>query len=181
MNRTRIARLAVLAAGLAAALGAVATAQPALPGAPEGPAVHRAHATPVTDLADDRKLVGLAHSVFVGHVLAKTGQTDDGFPETQFAVEVREVVKGAVTGTVTVNQHGGFRRGGRELVLTEGDSLLEPGQTYLFVTRDYPEKGWHTLVPAYGNLKVRGAEHAQRLRARFRAAHQWEVPLEASR
>ncbi len=53
------------------------------------------HLDVATDVSDDRKLVGIAHNVFIGQVTKKVGRTwDVGYRETQFRVEVLESLKG---------------------------------------------------------------------------------------
>lgn len=176
----RFARIRTTAAVLA--VGGLATAGAAgLAGDPGGTNPARPvaetvalHANQAIDTSDDRRLVGFADDVFVGEVLARTGQTSElAVPETQYSVRVLEVVKGALAGTVTVNQFGGDK-GGRPVRL-DGDELLEPGQTYLFATRTRTDRGWHTLVANHGDVKVRGDAHREQLRRRFAAAHERQV------
>jgi hypothetical protein len=145
-----------------------------------------------TDLSDDRKLVGAAHDVFFGQVLEELGQTEErGEPETQFSVKFIEVLKGSVAGVVTVNQKGGYDTEYNVPFRLEGDlQLLEPGKSYLFVTRTcqprQPE-AWHTLVPGYGDIEIQvsmfttedevlGSQHASELRQRFTTAVEYEIP-----
>lgn len=133
----------------------------------------------VTDLADDRKLVGLADSVFFGTVIAWSGQAEDDesqLPETQFSVSVDQVIKGSLSGTVTVNQQGGVRAGRKDTVALDGDQPLGVGKTYLFVTRTRPETHWHTLVPRYGDIEVRNPQQRNGLRNRFMHALEAEIP-----
>jgi hypothetical protein len=110
------------------------------------------------DYADDRVLVGASHNVFVGRVIAQSGQRDRGLgPETQFAVKIITNVKGELQGTVTVNQEGGFKNGvlysvgGSDVLGPNGTDatyyLLQPGKTYLLATRYNPTYGWYTLNP----------------------------------
>jgi hypothetical protein len=61
--------------------------------------IRRVEASAVTDLADDRKLVGFADTVFFGEVVAKVGLVAEGaLPETQYVVNVTEMVKGTPPG-----------------------------------------------------------------------------------
>ena len=39
--------------------------------------------------------------------------------------------------------------------------LLESGKSYLFVTRLYNSRGWHTVVSGYGNLLVDVSDNAE--------------------
>ena len=152
------------------------------------------HAHSVTDLSDDGKLVGFSHNVFVGKVIENLGQTEErGWPETQFRVAVLEILKGTVSGEITVNQQGGIRTWDGSAYRREGDpNLLEPGHTYFFATRFLPEKNWHTLMPGYGNLKIQvskqasdrealAAQHTVQLRDRFTDAIANEIPYDPRR
>ena len=95
--------------------------------------------TSITDFEDPRRLVGAADNVFVGRVEAQAGTKQLGdVPETQFRIQVQEQIKGKLTSDAVVNQQGGYVEGG--LVLPEGDSPLQLGRDYLFVTRRLP--GW---------------------------------------
>lgn len=134
------------------------------------------------DVSDKRRLVGFASNVFVGRVGEQVGTegvptSKPGYtaPQTQFSVEVLDNIKGLVAGKVTVNQHGGYRDG--VLVVMEGDHLLVPGQTYLFVTRLNAEHGWYTIVaPAVADVQITDAAHLATVVAEFRDAHRREIP-----
>ena len=67
--------------------------------------------------------------------------------------------------------------------------LLEPGKSYFFITRTLERKGWHTLVPVYGNIEIRApkntddegvlsSQHARELRERFAAAVENQIPFD---
>lgn len=132
----------------------------------------------ITDFRDDRRLAGGVHDIFVGRVVSKAGNKSlQRLPETQFQVDVLETIKGNLSGTVVVNQLGGYR--GNQLVLFEGDKLLEIGKTYLFATRNHPEEDWHTLVSGYGDLLISNEAGRASLTARFRKAVNEEIPLPA--
>ena len=145
---------------------------------------------PVTDVTDDRKLVGLAHDVFFGQVTTKEGQTRErGIPETQYSVAVLETLKGGLSGTVTVNQQGGKTVLGGQWRMSGDPHLLETGRSYLFVTREHAAKGFHTLVPGYGNImldardngtreEVLGSADANQLRGRFNKAVENQIPYD---
>lgn len=95
-------------------------------------------------------------NVFVGKVIKQTGsKARFEFPETQFAVEVLQNIKGDLQGEVIVSQEGGYRDGVLyrsseditvsidEPVRGKDDGLMKEGETYLFVTR-YSEMGkWY--------------------------------------
>lgn len=130
LTRRRSMKAALIALGLAllATLGAVGWMRSQ---------VVNARALYTFDVKDKRQLVGFASHVFVGRVTrqvgtegAPTSRPGYTMPQTQFAVEVVDTIKGRLIGTVTVNQDGGERDG--VLVLMENDPLLVPGQTYLF-------------------------------------------------
>jgi len=109
-----------------------------------------------TDFSDDKKLVGAAHNIFVGTVVKQKSLDQDikSSPKTQYDVEVIESIKGGLNGMITVNQNGGYRDGVL-YVVNDGDTvlpikevkdyLLQPGTTYLFMTRYNTEKNWHNM------------------------------------
>lgn len=110
----------------------------------------------VTDLSDDRKLVGIAHNIFIGKVISEVGDKKlDVIPETQFNVQVIENIKGNLNENITVNQQGGNEGGkDKKIVLMENDKMIEPGKVYLFATRYNAAEKWHTLIPAYGDIAL---------------------------
>ncbi len=132
----------------------------------------------------------MAQDVFFGQVIEKLGQTRKyGYPETQFNVKVLEVLKGSLSGTVKVNQQGGTRIDGTQWRMEGDPTLLDPGKSYLFVTRHLPAEDWHTVSPGYGNIKLQappngtkeevlGSEHAGELRQRFNTAVENEIPYD---
>lgn len=139
--------------------------------------VGRVETLAVTDLADDRKLVGLAHNVFLGTVVEERGRTtSEPLPETQFAVRVLSTVKGSLTGVVIVSQQGGVDERG-DTVIVDGDSPLRSGRTYLFAARTNEATGWHTLIPHYGILPVDDTRTQANLLERFRSARAAQVPF----
>lgn len=131
-------------------------------------AIGSAQASYSFDISDERALVGSADNAFVGRVLRaedKVSSSDTPIapmPQSQFSVEVLENVKGKLSGTVIVNQAGGYveysadrdypgdgiQKGDRvrELILVDGDSQLEPGQEYMFLTAYDQKNDWHELV-----------------------------------
>jgi hypothetical protein len=67
------------------------------------------HAAYVADFRDDKILMGASHNVFIARVTREVGTKGHEFgPETQFEVEVIENIKGDLSGTVIVNQQGGY-------------------------------------------------------------------------
>lgn len=160
-----------------------------LPSVWPGPVkVVRVGGHPVFDVRDDGKLVNFADHVFFGQVLEK-GRTikTDGILKTLFTVRVQETLKVSANGTVTVKQFGGYSWIAHALILSGNDEPLEPGKSYLFVTRSRAEVGLHTFVPEYGDIKLRvpayanddevlGSQHAVELRERFLDAIEHETP-----
>ena len=107
------------------------------------------------DPTDDRALAAYATDIFIGRVRNQTGAVGaptsapgQELPQSQFAVEVLQRVKGQATGVVTVNQVGGLDQQARQMMLLEGDALLQPGTSELFLTVSVPERGWYQIVAA---------------------------------
>ncbi len=121
-------------------------------------------------LSDAGQLVGFADEVFVGRVLTKVGQRDGALPQTRFRIEVLESFKGNLGGEMIVNQPGGYRRQSNELVLSYGDSLLEPGAIYLIAVQRDNNTGLPSLIPVVGDVRIDTAQHLQDITTRFRAA-----------
>ncbi len=193
--------LAVLAAGVLAWYATSATDGGTVK------AVGEAHVAYPFDVKDERLLVGDADNVFVGRVVEKVGasgldsvgvpeQWDVPTPRTQFSVEVLNNVKGALQGTVTVSQDGGYVEYAadrdypeagvqagervRELILVEGDPLLEPGQEYLLVTKQDQERGWHQITAAnVADIKIKDETQRKALVNKFEKAKQEQKDPEA--
>jgi hypothetical protein len=112
------------------------------------------------DPRDDRSLAAYATDIYIGRVLNQTGAVGaptsapgQELPQSQFAVEVLHVVKGQAGGVVTVNQVGGLDTQVGELMLLEGDALLRPGASKLFLVVSVPERDWYQIVAAgHGHL-----------------------------
>ena len=141
-------------------------------------------ATYAFDPTDERKIVGTSSNVFVGRMIAKVGETGgpgSGEPQTQFDVEVLENIKGSLSGTVTVSQTGGnveyiadrddpdagVKKGQkiRQLVVFEGDSLLEPGQEVLLATNHDPETNSYEIVSGpYGKTLINDKQERKELK-----------------
>jgi len=167
-------RTSMFSTGLALGLAALALVTSVRTPAESSRAPKDVHAVYMADFTDDRRLVGAVDNVFVGHVIAQVGTTpSEDVPETQFAVEVVETVKGTLRGKVIVNQEGGMQ--GDAPILFDHDPLLKSGATYLFATRLYKETGWQTLVPNYGDLQVKDAQHQEALIERFKKATQQQI------
>jgi hypothetical protein len=141
------------------------------------------------DPTDKRELVGYSRNVFVGRVLRQTGnlsqKASDGettIPESQFAVEVLENIKGRLRGTVTVSQFGGpvdvvvelegnRRAKRREFELFAGDPLLKPGEVVLLATDYNRSRRYHTIVAQpFADRRIRSAMDRARLVREFNEA-----------
>jgi hypothetical protein len=108
-----------------------------------------------TNFADNEKLVGASHNVFVGKVIKQVGDKELArVPATQFSVHVILNIKGNLQGTAVVEQEIGYRNG--ILYTTEdGGTLLQPGATYLFAARYNSSDNWYTLIAGpYGKSLI---------------------------
>lgn len=116
------------------------------------------------DIDDQRKVAGGADAVFVGTVLEQLSSVSrmEPFPETQFSVHVNSVLKGDVTGDITVSQQGGFDPATNTLLLMEDDPLLEVGSAYIFSTNLDPASGWHNVTVLAGHIPV-SVDSAERM------------------
>lgn len=135
------------------------------------------------DPKNERQIVGFSSDVFFGRVIERAGSEGTPttkpaaeVPMTQYTVEVTEGIKGDVSGTVTVNQLGGYEDDGsggdgKQLNLIDGDPLLEPGQEYLFATNYVPEEGWYQIVlNGAANVKVEDKAQRRGLKEKFEKA-----------
>lgn len=145
--------------------------------------VFRVQASSVTDVSDDRRLVGFADNVFIGRVQEQleTHSPDNIFPETLFSVEVIKNIKGELTGTVIVNQQGGYSEEDKVIYLFEDDTLLEVGKIYLFATLvggNDKWKEWHTLIPVYGDIPIEKEENIGVYVEKYELAKREQIPFE---
>lgn len=159
--------------------------------------ITRVHASWVTDLNNDQKLVGLCDNVFLGKVDSEiSNKARRKMPETQYRVEVIDNIKGSLDGTVIVNQEGGEINdmGEKRIVLYENDKLLEPGKVYLFATRLNHKENWYTLVPYFGDIPIEDKREINGIKDsltkmddgsdivlikdRFSKAYQQEIPFD---
>lgn len=130
------------------------------------------------DFSDDRILTAYASHVFLGRVIEQSGQEglptsspEEVLPQTQFTVEVVVRIKGNLPDKVTVNQSSGIDQRTNQLVLLDGDPLLEKGELILFATAYEPEHGWYTIIGGpFGAKRAKDANDAAALVARFEAA-----------
>lgn len=96
------------------------------------------------DVSDKEQLAGYADDIYIGSVSA-IRSIDEEAATTQYEVQIDEVLKGRLDGTVIVSQSG-YRKGDATYV-SEDQPLLHIGAVYLLVTNpDVREKGQHTLV-----------------------------------
>ena len=137
----------------------------------------------IFDPADSRRLVGFGSNVFLGRVARRvstigmpTSNPESVIPRTQFEVQVVENIKGNLSGEVIVNQDAG-NNGFGQVEISENDALLEPGQTYLFVTKYDKETGWyHIVVPGNANIRVKNDKHRAEVKEKFKKAYKEEIP-----
>lgn len=188
-------RLLAAAAGLALAAGILAWwfVPPLLYCGP--PVI--AHATWVIDASNDRELAGFADDIFFGRVTEKVGQTTLGsFPQTNYRVEVLEVLKGSAAGVVAVSQQGGVMPDGACFRMAGDPDLLEPGKSYLLATHGSSAEngGGHLVISAgggYGKIELPAAAGeesggilstatAGELRSRFADAIANQIPFDPS-
>ena len=148
------------------------------------------HLDLATDVTDDRKLAGIADNVFIGRVTKELGRTSDiGYRETQFRVEVLESLKGSLPAVVTINDNGSTLHNGGVWIFEDALVLPEIDKSYLFATRYYQEKDWHTVVSGgYGRIEIAGSQNRTdgevltgeatvNLRARFKIAVENQLPI----
>lgn len=175
-SRTASSRLkGVATIVLAAAVAAVAAHLAVKTLSPEPPL--RMEASYAFDVSDPRELVGSADNVFVGRVVEEVGGEDiageggGDIPQTQFAVDVVENLKGELRGQVVVNQDGGTLPGESRPILLTGSEPLEPGESYVLSTsRDVPS-GWHSIVATgFGDVPVSTEPNPGEVLARYRQA-----------
>jgi hypothetical protein len=174
MKRPLALLILMLAAGLSlAGMGEVLARWHA--GQGEESSVAIAHADYAFDPSDDRALAAYATDVFVGRVLkqvsatgAPTSAPGQEMPQTQYAVEVVETIKGDAAGVVTVNQVGGVDAQSQQPMALAGDAPLAPGSSDLFLVVHVPERGWYQIAAGgYGHLAADDPAQRETLVARF--------------
>ncbi|MFZ3578668.1 hypothetical protein [Virgibacillus sp. DJP39] len=165
----------VVAAALAFVFLSPSNMHEIIPGQPKVETVGQSN---VIDTSNPRKLVGFSDNVFVGKVIEQIGTKSlNGFPETQFKVEVLDNIKGDLKGTVTVNQQGGHEW--NKIIIFEGDKLLEAGNTYLFATRYLEREDWYTLVPVHGDILITSKQEKTQLIEKYTNAYENEMPFDS--
>lgn len=154
----RLTAASAVCAALISVAGCSASNEPETPGS-QPPTTVFVDPSYETDITDQRKLAGDVDAVFVGTVMEQTGTKTRGvMPETQFRVNVVEVLKGDVNGDVTVNQQGGIHTESGDLLLMAGDELITAGNSYLFAVKHSPQESWYTLVPGVGDIPLAAAD-----------------------
>ena len=140
------------------------------------------------DSQDERQVVGGSTDVFFGVVVERTGYEvsppvgPQGLrdPQTQYAVEVTQTVKGAATGTVTVNQLGGYGEDGRLDFprVPGGDRFLDAEREYLLATQYVEEKDWYQIVvPGAASIEVESGAHREELERRYEEAYANQIEV----
>lgn len=133
------------------------------------------------DPRDERQVVGGSDDVFFGRVVERTGSEkappigSRGFrePQTQYAVEVTQTIKGGLSGIVSVNLRGGSPEAPDA---PGGGSLLKEGREYMFATKYVGAKGWHQIVlPGAGLIEVEEGAHRKELERRYEEAYENEI------
>ena len=70
-------------------------------------------------------------------------------------MKVERNIKGSLSGTVVVVQHGGCDPRYDRIVLVNGDDLLRPGQEVVLSTKKLSPEGPHLIVGSnYGDIEV---------------------------
>jgi hypothetical protein len=128
------------------------------------------HPSYVSDFSDDSALVGFAQNVFIGEIVSEKGNKKlSEYPETQFNVKVIENIKGNLSGTVIVNQEGGYLD--KTLYVVENDTMLKQGKKYLFATRYNKAENFHTVIPVNGKVNIDSNEKIKDFSDRFKNAY----------
>lgn len=136
---------------------------------------------PFFDASDDQKLTDASSDVFVGKVRGKVGTEGlptslPGYvlPQTQFDIDVEDVMKGEAPRRVVVNQLGGRDAATGSLVLFDGDPLLKRGEEVLFFTIYNPDSDWYQIIDAgEGDRRIEGEPEKVELVETAEAAANW--------
>lgn len=103
----------------------------------------------------------------MGDTFSRYGRLHDTW--TPYIVEVEEVLRGDVSGEITVIQHGGFDCGPEWLMLVRGRSLLNVGKTNLLATNADLHAGedgdstHHLVVPLWEHIPIDNETSRQQL------------------
>jgi hypothetical protein len=137
---------------------------------------------------DERQVVGGSSDVFFGLVIERTGSEAGPpvgprgarEPQTQYAVEVTQIIKGDATGTITVNQTGGYGDDGSLEFprVPGGDRFLEARREYLLATQYVEEKDWYQIVvPGAANIEVEDKAHREELERGYEEAYANQIEV----
>lgn len=140
------------------------------------------------DSQDERQVVGGSTDVFFGRVIDQTGSEatppvgPHGLrdPQTQYSVEVTQLIKGDAAGTITVNQLGGYGddRQAEFPRVPGGDGFLEAGREYLLATKYVEAKDWYQIaVPGAANIEVEDGVHREELERRYEEAYANQIKV----
>lgn len=113
------------------------------------------------DVSDPEVLVGSAGELVVATVLDDgSTQSVDGAVYTDYGVEIDQVLKGDLDGTVTVRQLGGSD--GETTFVLEDQPALKQGKTYVLVLNREPDRPQLTVVGGPLSARPLPPEHARR-------------------
>lgn len=165
------------------AVGGTAQSQAAC--GPDAPVDNITVDTPL-DAANETRLVNVSDNAFVGRVVRQLEDApiseEQPLPTTSFAVEVKENVKGSLSGTVTVVQGGGCDPRYGRVAIINNDKLLVPGQEALFTTSEDSPGGSHSLVAfAQSNVMLETASEREQVVAKFREAKKRAASVRSDR
>lgn len=170
-----------------ASLSLVAVARDAELGTPVRPHIVITEPSYAYDFSNDQILVGTSEFVFLGQVVEQvsakgipTSDPEIEIPLTQFSVRVIEQIKGKLpTEGVVVSQSSGVDKSSGDLILVDGDPLLNPGEIVLFSVNLEPDFGWYQIAAGpYGAIRAKDARESDALVARFQEAEQKQfVPV----
>ncbi|WP_456695077.1 hypothetical protein [Aeromicrobium sp. P5_D10] len=136
----------------------------------DGLPVSRVSAIYKFDPESPQELADFSDEIFIGTVARKVETKyldDDGLdPLTVYEVEVDQSLDGKTPGTTLVGFGGGVTKDGTELMLPEGDNLLNSDQQYLFAGRRMSD-GTLDLVPKFGTEELADASATRAAAGRY--------------
>lgn len=115
-----------------------------------------------TDVTDQRRLAGLADTIFVGTVTGNNGIRfrHEIIAVTRFSVNVVQALKGNASGVVAVEQEGGHDPQTNITYTIKGDRSLAVGASYLFATIMRPKEAVYSVISIYGDTPLTRQEVA---------------------
>ncbi|WP_404459030.1 hypothetical protein [Oceanobacillus kapialis] len=132
---------------------------------PKNPTIKTIEMDYIIDILNPEAVVDFADNVFIGTVEVQVDTIQNDYPETQFEVKVLENIKGNLDESEVINQLGGYE--GNDLLLIEGDELLETNKTYLFATIDSEENNKRTIIPIGGSISVENEKHMSEIKEKY--------------